>query len=297
MSPTPSSTQSLDQAFQPTSDIFESPIKRKSPRRKKPPPITPRRFTKFFTPRQLNTQGSVRTSRRALRTISGAALNKRAKYTNAKLGDEDGDGDEDAAATGSTPTKKRKLFLDSANHSLPSSPIKRTDTFPSSSQEVPDELNASAVSHEKSSACVMRAGEDEVDGDEKDDDEKAKRVEEDEDEDYHLDEDSRDEKCRPWLHKPATRKYERIYDSSELLHSRISGRRTKLVDWDSTIWQEEVSDFMSDSFDVHQCNSLYTSSMTLPFCVASCNSTSSLSPLLLMQKLTTLSQLAVSPWR
>ena len=93
---------------------------RRSTRMKKPPPITPRRFTRFFTPRVKNNQNhAVRTSRKALLDISGAVLNSR------------------QCTDGLPPAKRRKFSFPSSpvSSSLPSSPVRRVG-FLSSSQEI-----------------------------------------------------------------------------------------------------------------------------------------------------------------
>ena len=75
-------------------------------RPKRPPPITPRRFKRFFTPRVV--QSTVRTSRKALRDITVPSLNRA--------------------------SHKRKISVLSTELDLQSSPIKRVAFFPNSSQ-------------------------------------------------------------------------------------------------------------------------------------------------------------------
>lgn len=90
---------------------------------KKPPPITPRRFTKFFTPKPQSLAHEVQTSRAALRTISRASLNVR--RAPATIDEQD---DYWNAHEQSTSRKKRR-------YSSTSSPVPAA--FLPSSQEIP----------------------------------------------------------------------------------------------------------------------------------------------------------------
>lgn len=99
---------------------------------KKPPPVTPRRFRKFFTPRSTQQDlSSVRTSRRALQDITKPALNRKNERRTPPL-TEDVDTHEVHQMYGS---KRRKLSMSSAEPTLQSSPLKRVTFIPSSSQE------------------------------------------------------------------------------------------------------------------------------------------------------------------
>lgn len=94
---------------------------------KKPPPVTPRSFRRFFTPRSLQDPGSlgnaVRTSRQALMALSSPAVNRlgpaftrtlRAVMSKPEPSD-----------PVQTPSKKRKLSLSSIGSPLQSSPIRK----------------------------------------------------------------------------------------------------------------------------------------------------------------------------
>ena len=105
----------------------QSPSPRRSTRIKKPPPITPRRFNRFFTPRLNNATQAVKTSRKALKSLSATDLNSRQKHTDS-----------------GRPVKRRKLSFHSPTSSLPSSPIRHVG-FLSSSQDHPDEDDEVAV--------------------------------------------------------------------------------------------------------------------------------------------------------
>ncbi|KAL9111017.1 MAG: hypothetical protein Q9227_004450 [Pyrenula ochraceoflavens] len=121
-------------------DLFspsENDETRSSNKLKKPPTVTPRRFRRFFTPRPSHkTSDAVKTSRRALRDITGPALNRKAQD-----GAQDGQplSLEDVEFTSETQghhsSKRRKLSLSSVDLPLQSSPLRRVSYFPSSSQE------------------------------------------------------------------------------------------------------------------------------------------------------------------
>ncbi|OAP62912.1 hypothetical protein AYL99_02139 [Fonsecaea erecta] len=96
---------------------------RRSSRIKKNPSITPKRFTRFFTPRIQNVKRSTRTSRKALRELSAVNLNSRLGGSHS-LGVTVGEHE-------NPPSKKRKLSFTSIS-SIPSSPIKINCGFPSS---------------------------------------------------------------------------------------------------------------------------------------------------------------------
>ncbi|KIV93448.1 hypothetical protein PV10_04661 [Exophiala mesophila] len=98
------------------------PTENRSPRRsqrvKKNPSVTPKRFTKFFTPRHRNVQRAARASRKALQELSSARLNSRADTVSQLQLPSHDDADR--------PAKKRRLSFSSIA-SIPSSPIKRAE--------------------------------------------------------------------------------------------------------------------------------------------------------------------------
>ena len=96
----------------------DTPSPRRSQRIKKPPPITPRRFTKFFAPRPGNAGHKLAKARIALRDVADADLNMR--------NNENAD----------RPAKRRRLSFTGSliSSSLPSSPA-RGNGFLSSSQD------------------------------------------------------------------------------------------------------------------------------------------------------------------
>lgn len=115
---------------------------RRSSRPKKNPSVTPRRFNRFFTPRNRNVQRAVRTSRKALQDLSATRLNSRADQTQQH------------------PNKKRKLSFSSIP-SLPSSPIKK-DAVPNSQISQQDaEIKRLVPDHNSDFECFDTEEEDE----------------------------------------------------------------------------------------------------------------------------------------
>ena len=215
-------------------------------RPKKPPPVTPRRFTKFFTPRPRNAVQAVRTSRKALRSITGPALNSRSKKRQRHADEADIVSMPTIYENQSTqPSRKRKYSTYSATPSIASSPIKAVG-FLSSSQETGSRLED----------CSKRLWEEEEAETELEDvpDESS-----DEEEDRVL--------------TPARIPYRSISSSASSLSTRLTGRRAHKEVPNSYAWQDETANFVSTPEDVYECN---TSSghVVLPFCVTSCNTNS-----------------------
>lgn len=101
------------------------------PRRKpkKPPPVTPRSFKRFFTPRSMlnggNSVESVKTNRQALKVLSSPAINRLGPaFTRPSMTDGNKATQNEAADVFRTPARKRKLSFSSVG-SLQSSPLKR----------------------------------------------------------------------------------------------------------------------------------------------------------------------------
>ncbi|KAL4946380.1 hypothetical protein BDV06DRAFT_137063 [Aspergillus oleicola] len=95
---------------------------------KKPPPVTPRSFRRFFTPRSLQDPGShgngVRTSRQALMALSSPAVNRLGPAFTRTLKAVMSSKPEPTDLT-RTPSKKRKLSFSSIGSPLQSSPIRK----------------------------------------------------------------------------------------------------------------------------------------------------------------------------
>jgi WD40 repeat protein len=235
--------------------LNESPVRHRPLRPKKPPPITPRRFTKFFTPRLFHGHRSVRTSRTALQNISGPTLNERANHKHHHRVEHEGSAHLPPAKPRG---RKRKLSFISGE----STPHKSTAFFLPSSQEVPDD-------HAATPALVSRSPSRQVDIFEDDD-----RLDEETTEGEEDDLDTNDKETCPLPSRPAVRQYRAIGTSTGLLSARLSGRITRIEPCRSNLWQHQTSAFYSAPSDVYSCTSLQGPAMTLPFCSASCNTNS-----------------------
>lgn len=110
-----------------------SPDRRIHRKPKKPPPITPRSFTRFFTPRSsLHTRSGVRTSRQALEEITSSALNASRKSSDkgqSLFGEalvRDGPSEPAGEVHSSPADRKRKLSMSSiSTFSQQSTPHRR----------------------------------------------------------------------------------------------------------------------------------------------------------------------------
>lgn len=99
---------------------------------KKPPPVTPRSFRRFFTPRSMlngaKSPNGVRTSRQALGVLSSRALNRLgpAFTRSSKLAvSKAGAHQLDPLLPPRTPSRKRKLSFSSVGSPLQSSPLRK----------------------------------------------------------------------------------------------------------------------------------------------------------------------------
>lgn len=115
---------SQDVPSSPPSIVSEDGARRKP---KKPPPVTPRSFRRFFTPRSAlnaaNSAGSVRTNRQALKVLSSPALNRLGPAFT-KASNTDNRSPKNAIADiPQTPSRKRKLSFSSSP--LQSSPLRK----------------------------------------------------------------------------------------------------------------------------------------------------------------------------
>lgn len=212
---------------------------------RKPPPITPRRFNKFFAPRPRDARQSVRTSRAALKSISSTALNTRRN----QLSQEGAEGFDEyiSANENAVSRKKRKYSTISASVSSNSTPYSRAVNFLPSSQ---DALPSSPLK-----------GRDDDDDDE---------ILEDSDAETEIDEQSFSYEEDELPAGPRAQPYARISTSHSLLSTRVSGRRPIRIAGPSNLWQAETANFYSEAADVNE--ELHTREPpTLPFCMASCN--------------------------
>lgn len=107
-----------------------SPRSKKSTKPRKPPPITPKRFTRFFTPRSSSSIQSRSKSSRQLRDITKSAVNRSSSQLRLKppfsVQSIDENGNLSAASTPGLTPPKRKLDLTPPTSPIPhSSPSKR----------------------------------------------------------------------------------------------------------------------------------------------------------------------------
>ncbi len=256
--PEPDSAVSRSSETQPAPP--DSPLRRNPQRPKKPPPITPRRFRKFFTPRQLNGARTVRTSRKALRDISAPVLNRRAN-THSQVQSKDNPELFMLLTTNEQPRgRKRKLSFTCVENSLPSTPLRSPGFFPPSSQEIPEEHGRGGAVCTSSPLKAMVQASSIVEIDE----ECETEVEEDDDEELPVE--------RPPV--PAVKQYRRTNTSTSFLSSRLSGRRPRKEPLKSNLWQDETANFFSLPSDVQSSTSLLGHHVTLPFCASSCHTNS-----------------------
>lgn len=120
----PPSSQEIPSS--PPSIASDAGVRRKP---KKPPPVTPRSFRKFFTPRSMlngGNSGGVKTSRQALKALSSPAINRLgpAFARTAKAAGSRPALNEPAGLT-RTPARKRKLSFSSVGSPLQSSPLRK----------------------------------------------------------------------------------------------------------------------------------------------------------------------------
>lgn len=95
---------------------------------RKPPPVTPRSFRKFFTPRSMlnGDNGGVRANRQALQTLSSPAINRLGPaFARTLKAAANRPALNEPAEIIRTPSKKRKLSFSSIGSPLQSSPLRK----------------------------------------------------------------------------------------------------------------------------------------------------------------------------
>lgn len=230
----------------------------KSTKTKKPPPVTPRSFKRFFTPRtSSNTPASVWTSRKALQEITSPALNRygpalarRAEKAKDKKFEDIRIYEDPPEDLQTTSGKKRKLsppFTTSTPQSSSLRNVRITFQDPLGERNIKPDDSASRENKLKG---------------------KGKSTSKD----------SRDATA-----PNAQIRHSKILESSGGLllrsHSTRPSRgragrfdRATSVTQDRSTMRSETASFFSRAEDVHSCSSNSGSYLTLPFCVASCNS-------------------------
>ncbi|KAK2759147.1 hypothetical protein FQN54_003247 [Arachnomyces sp. PD_36] len=214
---------------------------------KRPPPVTPRSFRRFFTPRSSlatpsNGEG-IRTNRRALQEITGPALNrtgtslpKPSGATESKLF---------SKPANLTPTKKRK-FTSTFDNPLSSSPLRRVRVAPPIHEE-----------REEDEAKVA--------------------------EDFLIEHNTQIKTPSPRKQKAHEKpspvlpiQRSTVLQTSGALFARSlcdhpSRKVTIRTSNYGASWLDETANFYSSSDDVHSCINQNRDHMTLPFCTTACN--------------------------
>ena len=211
----------------------------RSGRIRKPPPITPRRFNKFFTPRPKDAASAVRTSRNALRAISSSALNSRRQLAVPDVSEGYLPANENQISR-----KKRKYSAISSAVFTP--PSRAVSFLPSSQEAIP--------------SSPIRYGRDE--------DENA--IDDDSDASTEIDEEafSHDDDEIPT--GPRIIPFARTSTSRSILSSRITGRRRIQVAECSNLWQTETANFYSNEDDLNVALRIRQPPV-IPFSMAACN--------------------------
>ena len=207
---------------------------------KKPPPITPRRFTKFFAPRVADGQPGVRVSRSVFRDITGPAVNNAGMTAR-------------ALKPYPSPRKRRKLSFSSATSSIQSSPLRQSNV-PNSSQELHSLSNLRHNETAKTPEYEYVSEEDETEVEGSDDVERQiKRM-----------------KHEAMLRRRIAPYPQLRNPSASYLYARIHGRQLQQPE-NSHLWRTCARGFCSAPGDVHFPASGTPPRRSLPFCVTSCN--------------------------
>jgi hypothetical protein len=232
---------------------------------KKPPPVTPRSFRRFFTPRSMlnggNGAGTVRTNRQALKVLSSPAVNRLGPaFTRALKAVGNVTVHNNSSDLMRTPSRKRKLSFSSVGSPLQSSPLRKVRVrFPVENGE---ELGLPVKD--------IKAGND-----------------------------ARDLETKPVMPSKLSlpiapiRRSHSLQTSGGLYMRSILGPRANRVTMRSNAgaglsslhtgssylishyvsgWQDMTSAFYSRSTDSHSCASYTGDRLALPFCTATCNS-------------------------
>ncbi|KAN0069362.1 WD40-repeat-containing domain protein [Elaphomyces granulatus] len=213
---------------------------------KRPPPVTPRSFKRFFTPRS-TLNGSVRTSRQALAVLSCPNINRLGPaFTKASQVSEQGLPDNPPPdIVVSTPSKKRKLsFSSPAGSPQQSSPLRKVRA--AATQHAGRELQKT-VRELEIGALIWT------------EDLKPKGT------------------VKEVLPPKPLRRSVVLRTCGELYLRSIAGAQAARVNLRSICdagWQDQISNFYSRPNDMHSCVNLAGDRLTLPFCTASCNTNS-----------------------
>ncbi|EGC41714.1 WD40 repeat-containing protein [Histoplasma capsulatum var. duboisii H88] len=238
--------------------IFNAPQILSSPPRtktKKPPPVTPRSFKRFFTPRSvlgaLSSGGNDRPNRHILKDICSPALNRLGPAFSRIS---DGTQDNPAKSSHSqddllTPRKKRKLSISSSSSPLQSSPVRRVRIAPSIRQI---DIDSSPRRPKVDEIGIESEIQSEV---------------------------LKTKTKQHTLPPTPLRRSHTLQTTGQIFIRSLSGNTpgtlTHRYDYGNA-WRDEVSDFYSLADDLHQCSyrDQRGERLTLPFCTVSCHTNS-----------------------
>ncbi|KAF3406649.1 Cell division cycle protein cdt2 [Talaromyces pinophilus] len=234
----------------PPSIVSEAGTRRKP---KRPPPVTPRSFKRFFTPRSsLNAVANV-TTRQALRELNTTSLNRRgpaftkAKTLNAPNTISHGILKSPFTEITRTPSRKRKLSFSSPTSPPQSSPIRRVRLAPPVEDDRLVEKTVNEIELKFPPEPILSP---------------RKSIQK-----------------QLFVVKPPVEPVRRskvLATSGEYCLRSVSGRMNRLTmrcNYGSD-WRDQTSTFYSRPTDVHQNISVNEDRPALPFCIASCNTNS-----------------------
>ncbi|KAI9373666.1 WD40-repeat-containing domain protein [Aspergillus egyptiacus] len=210
---------------------------------KKPPPVTPRSFRRFFTPRSLLDSGnhgnSVRTSRQALKALSSPAVNRLGPAFTRTL--KAVMSKPEPADLMRTPNKKRKLSFSSVGSPLQSSPLRKVHVraLVEDDEEVEAPVKDIRVNVEK-----------------------------------QIDEEKPETPTKTPLKVSPIQRSKALQTYGALFMRSVVGSRANRVTMRSNFgagWQDLASTFYSRPEDSHTSTSSSGDRLALPFCTASCN--------------------------
>ncbi|KAL4801151.1 WD40-repeat-containing domain protein [Aspergillus venezuelensis] len=211
---------------------------------KKPPPVTPRSFRRFFTPRSLQDPGShgngVRTSRQALMALSSPAVNRLGPAFTRTLKAVMSSKPEPTDLT-RTPSKKRKMSFSSIGSPLQSSPIRKVRVRHLVEDDEEIEIPLKDV-------------------------------------DIDIGKQVAESKPTPPTKAPLKvapiRRSKALETSGAFFMRSVTGTRANRVTMRTNSgagWQDLTSTFYSRPDDSHACTSSSGDRLALPFCTAACN--------------------------
>lgn len=232
-----------DRDGEPTlSPVFSLPSSQQSIKPRKPPSVTPRTFTRFFTPKSsLERAGRIGASRQALRDITASASNRRGKGRRTPTKDTIQIFEDDfRLPSGGTGTKKKKRKIpDSLDVTRRSSPLKR---IRNQSVDVSDSESAAEDTNSSDDAVILRQRQ-------------------------GIKHRQHPKRVHPILQSGYRKGLGRDLQREIGGYGKITKARC--------LAQHETSTFYTTPKDVHDCNNLgLPTGHSLPFCSASCNTNS-----------------------